>query len=214
MSTSESSDDSASPTTNSIASMAIPPRKASLLGLPRELRDEIWTQALVPEASPSNHLAARGTRVCASASPGLLRTNRQIRHDASMIFYCDTFHANTPSECKAWIQCFGAAIPVKSVKVQVRTLSPYCFRGTREWMERALRALEGVVDEVGANAHFEFCIFAGASQERWMTLKEIEGLSKEEGEQRYMWSVFEQGDFSEYKHEPKDELEIPQVVAV
>lgn len=88
---------------------------ASLLALPRELRDDIWEKACLSEFPPSLNVVTNQTQTLSDpksscTSPHrLLRTNRQIFHEATPYVYETTVvHLSHPYQVLRWIHSIGS----------------------------------------------------------------------------------------------------------
>lgn len=83
---------------------------ASLLALPRELRDDIWEKACLSEFPP-NALTKQNSSASKSSSTlahCLLRTNRQIYHEATPYVYETTVvNLSHPYEALRWVHAIG-----------------------------------------------------------------------------------------------------------
>lgn len=84
---------------------------ANLLALPRELRDDIWEKACLSEFPPSavtNQNLSSKSSYAPPPAHRLLRTNRQIYHEATPYVY-ETTVVNLSHPCKAlrWIHSIG-----------------------------------------------------------------------------------------------------------
>lgn len=143
------------------ASKMSTPKAASLLGLPRELRDEIWTLSLVPQPTNFSQRAYTPGARPISGAPTLLHTCQQIRREASEVFYKQTFEISLDHDgrklerSKDWIRVHAPAMPVKSVRVMI------AGPRSKTWFDSAnLSELEGrtIVRHVGVR--FEFVLYA------------------------------------------------------
>ncbi|MCJ1470326.1 hypothetical protein MMC07_008971 [Pseudocyphellaria aurata] len=85
----------------------------SLLALPRELRDDIWEKACLSEFPPhvvTKHNLKPSAPTTSSSNPAhrLLRTNRQIYHEATPYVYETTVvHLSHPYDGLRWVQSIG-----------------------------------------------------------------------------------------------------------
>lgn len=83
---------------------------ASLLSLPRELRDDIWEKACLSEFPPNVVINQNQSAPTSSYTPPhrLLRTNRQIYHEATPYVYETTVvKLSHPYEALRWIHSIG-----------------------------------------------------------------------------------------------------------
>ena len=137
------------------------PKPASLLGLPRELRDDIWTWTIADDAAKYEGHSKGAVRI--HALPSLLHVNRQIRHEASPIFFKQNFEVlgrrgSDLIRTKRWIVVHAPTIPVgQTVKMRIPLLVVADERMKRQISED-LRRLEQHVRTLSVQTLFEFSV--------------------------------------------------------
>lgn len=92
--------------------------RASLLGLPRELRDQIWDDVFFVETANTAHVHLGRNR---NYPPSLLRVSRQVRHESTEFFYANFMkcHPVLPfSEAQDGIEAFLPGID-KGRKIRI-----------------------------------------------------------------------------------------------
>lgn len=142
MSTKRKRSDSSSPAmTDSTPTSSIPER-ASLLGLPRELRDEIWTMALriypKSQSGPPNIIMISK----AENQPGLLRANQHIRREAQAVYYkAFVLEATSETILSWWLRRFLPGFQVDRVSVLFHMAQRLLVAGPRNDVDK----LRGIV---------------------------------------------------------------------
>lgn len=138
------------------------PKRASLLGLPRELRDEIWTLAVASRPSEFTLRGYTPGALLICGAPALLHTSRQIRRETSEIFYKQTFEIRLDhgyrrfERTKDWIRVHAPAMPVERVKVMVEVGSYQMWSIGGD----VLPALNGCALDSGTDFEFMPCTYS------------------------------------------------------
>lgn len=171
------------------------PPKSRLLSLPAELRNEIYSHALV-QLTPIVLPYACETRSSKSASsgrePSLLSTSRTIRVEATPIYYgCNIFAAPSHASAHRFLKQLGYA------KIQgLRMFRPVDLvlpqSAHRRWFESVRRRVNKLVKEVGKGALAVEAVSVpvrslGVGDVSWVGLREAGFVVREEGSG--YWSI-------------------------
>ena len=176
------------------------PPKSLLLSLPAELRNEIYSHALVQQ-SPIILPYAYETRSSKSASngkePSLLSASRAIRAEATAIYYgCNIFEAPSHASAYRFLKQLGYA-KIKGLRMfrPVDLVLPQSAH--RRWFESVRRGVNKLVKEVGKGALAVEAVSVpvrrlGAGDVSWVGLREAGFVVREE-EGGY-WNIEGEGD--------------------
>lgn len=179
------------------------PKAAPLLGLPRELRDEIWARTITSELI--KRYAFLGAIRASKAPPAIMHASQQIRHEASAIYYeAITLHFESLSQCKKWLECFAPVMTVEDKEIRIATWSDeddvdsLLSRRNTEQAVRASRvyarefnALEAVVRGLDVQTRIKIVAFVNRDRGKgqWVTGADIEAMNDKEIQQ-CRWAHF------------------------
>lgn len=151
------------------------PKRASLLGLPGELRDEIWMTALKID----HKIAIRRSlnkgygRVPGDKAPLLIHTSRQIRSEAGQIFWRKNIFAVDHKEAEEGLRTFLSGITTHRLRISAQFFTFATLRRQTGY----LRGLEKIVESLSSTMKVELavtCVHIGSRECLDMTIDELE----------------------------------------
>ena len=167
-----------------------PPPRASLPGLPRELRDEIWTLALGP--NPDYVLVTRPdppkpgqkrplSEIYTKKKPGtahtfhphaLMHTSSQVHAEASQIYYATRQLSVKNTVCREWLHAFVPRLPLANIRIEL--WDGVAHQGLRS-AESLLREGQMMLARLETGVEVEFVVFTTVDgRRRGVTLREVE----------------------------------------
>lgn len=157
------------------------PQRASLLGLPRELRDQIWTLAMsstVAHDLKDEVVLDSGTD---SFPLTLWHSSRQIRLEAMNLFFRNkAVKAYWLSSWDRWMRAFLPGIEVELTRLRVRIYWPVSTTrtGAMDWVKAfTARALSyGSPGET----RIEAAAFVAGREDKMMRVADVEAMEEDE----------------------------------
>lgn len=175
-------------------------RKISFLDLPAEIRNEIYLLALpvhtTIQLSESLPEKATSTKQYFHEEPALLAVSRQIREEASPVFYgINTFQTPYSSRTIAFLDQLGMERARMLRNLRAFSSHVVLFGTNREtWLDTVLRATKRLLKECGACLHRDALLvpFKEGDGLTWKRLSEIEKF--EIVGEKYDWSLRKKSD--------------------
>lgn len=188
--------------------LAIIKERLCFADLPAEIRNEIYTHALVPHDNQPIILPyAYQQKPLSIREPPLLHVSRWIRAEATPIYYsCNTFEAPSPPSAQRFLKGLS---PEKIGMIRrfrpVDLILPNTMKseGSRRWFDAARANINRLVEQVGKGELRSESVFVPISGRghggheynyerrttRWCRVGDVEGFEVVGGKEEGRWSV-------------------------